>query len=130
MVLLGIHRVGGTGAPGILGAEVMSNLSSKDIKSVRKVHFCEQCNTTIEVGQPAHYSFGIWEGYPFSVYVHPECRAAAQEYAELNDLWFEDYPWFQFMDDSEHGHHSWLLDNHPAVAERLKIKPKLSGTSP
>ncbi|MDH7801307.1 MULTISPECIES: hypothetical protein [unclassified Rhizobium] len=108
----------------------MSNLSSKDIKSVRKAHVCEQCNTTIEVGHPADYSFGIWEGYPYSVYVHPECRTAAHEYAELNDLWFEDYPWFQYMDDSEHGHHGWLLDKHPLVAKRLNIEPKLSGTSP
>ena len=99
----------------------MTTLTSKDIKAVRKAHCCEQCNTTITVGEPAKYSFGIWEGEPFSVYVHPECAAAAREYAELNDLWFEEYPWFQHMDNSEHGHNAWLLEKHPVVAGRLKI---------
>ncbi len=100
----------------------MSTLNSKEIKAVRKAHVCEQCNTMIEVGQPASYSFGIWEGEPCSVYTHPECTVAARQYAEINDLWFEDYPWFQYMDNSEHEHHPWLLEKHPVVAERLKIK--------
>jgi hypothetical protein len=100
----------------------MSTLSNRQIKAVRKVHVCEQCNRKIDVGSPAQYQFGIWEGEPFGTYVHPECHAAAHAYAELNDLWFEDYPWFQFMDNSEHDHHAWLLENHPVVADRLNIK--------
>ena len=100
----------------------MSTLSSKDIKSVRKAHVCEQCNTKIEVGQPAHYCFGIYEGEPYGLYTHHECKDAAREYAELNDMWFEDYPWFKHMDDSEYGHHGWLLEKHPVVAERLNIQ--------
>lgn len=100
----------------------MSTLRSREIKAVRKVHICEQCNTKIEVGQPAHYAFGIYEGEPYSLYDHTECHAAARQYAELNDLWFEDYPWFQHMDDSEFGHHDWLMKNHPIVAARLNIE--------
>jgi 8-oxo-dGTP pyrophosphatase MutT (NUDIX family) len=100
----------------------MTTLSSKLVKAVRKAHCCEQCNTMINVGEPAKYNFGIWEGYPFSAYVHLECKEAADAYAELNDLWFEDYPWFQFMDNSEHDHHAWLLENHPIVAARLGVK--------
>lgn len=101
----------------------MTTLTSKDIKAVRKPHCCEQCNKMIAVGEPAEYNFGIWEGEPFGTYTHIECNAAANEYAELNDLWFEEYPWFQFMDDSEHGHHAWLLEKHPVVAARLNVKP-------
>lgn len=100
----------------------MTTLNSKDIKAVRKPHCCEQCNRMITVGEPAKYRFGIWEGEPFGTYTHPECDAAAHEYATMNDLWFEEYPWFQFMDDSEHGHHSWLLGKHPIVAARLNIE--------
>lgn len=100
----------------------MTTLSSKTINAVRKAHCCEQCNKTINAGEPAEYSFGIWEGYPFSTYTHVECNAAAHEYATLNDLWFEDYPWFQYMDNSEHDHHEWLLENHPIVAARLNIE--------
>lgn len=104
----------------------MSTINSKDIKAVRKAHVCEQCNTKIEVGQPAHYNFGIWEGEPFSVYAHPECAAAAKQYADLNDLWGEEYPWFQHMDNSEHNHHEWVLINHPIVADRLNIKGEVA----
>ncbi len=106
------------------GGGTVTTLSSKAIKAVRKPHCCEQCNTMIQAGEPAHYDFGIWDGYAFSTWVHPECRAAAHEYATLNDLWFEDYPWFQHMDDSEHEHHGWLLEKHPVVAQRLRIPSK------
>lgn len=101
----------------------MSDFSGKtrDIKSVRKPHVCEQCERTIQAGDPAKYHFGIWEGYPYSVYTHPECNKAAFEYATLNDLWGEEWPWFKRMDDSECGHHAWLIANHPIVAERLGL---------
>lgn len=100
----------------------MTQLSAKHIKAVRKAHCCEQCNTSIAAGDPAEYAFGIWDGYAFSTYTHPECHAAAHEYATLNDLRFEEYPWFQHMDDSEFGHHAWLLENHPVVASRLGVE--------
>lgn len=104
----------------------MSDFSArmKAVKAVRKTHCCEQCNKIIDVGSPAKYSFGIWEGYPYSTYTHVECNEAAHEYATLNDLWFEEYPWFQYMDDSECGHHAWLLEKHPIVAKRLGAEPK------
>lgn len=100
----------------------MTTLTSKNIKAVRKPHCCEQCNKTIAIGEPAKYNFGIWEGEPFGTYQHVECAAAAHEYATINDLWFEEYPWFQFMDDSEHDHHAWLIEKHPVVAARLGVK--------
>lgn len=103
----------------------MTQLSSKRIQAVRKAHCCEQCNTSIAVGEPAEYAFGIWEGYAFSSYTHPECHVAAQAYATLNDLWFEEYPWFQHMDNSECDHHAWLLENHPVVAARLRVKSEV-----
>jgi len=96
--------------------------NTRDVTAVRKPHECEQCRRKIEIGAPAKYAFGVWEGYSYSVYTHPECSAAAHEYSVLNDLWGEEYPWFRDMDDSEHGHHAWLLANHPIVAERLNIE--------
>jgi hypothetical protein len=100
----------------------MTTLQTKEIKAVRNRYCCDQCNRMIAVGDPAQYSFGIWEGETYSTYTHPECAAAAHEYATMNDLWFEEYPWFQFMDDSEHNHHAWLLEKHPVVAARLNIE--------
>lgn len=96
--------------------------SSRDIKAVRKTHFCDQCGKKIEPGDPARYAFGVWEGAAYSVYTHPECSKAAHEYANLNDLWEDEYPWFLHMDDPEFGHHAWLLENHPVVAARLGVK--------
>lgn len=95
--------------------------SSREIKATRKRHVCEQCNRWIEAGSPSHYSFGIYEGEAYSLHTHVECQAAARAYAELNDAWGEEWPWFQHMGDDEYDHHAWLLEHHPLVAERLNI---------
>lgn len=94
----------------------------RDIKATRKAHVCEQCNTYIDVGSPARYSAGKWDGEFYTTHTHVECHAAALEYARLNDLWGEEWPWFQHMEDSEYEHHAWLLEHHPIVATRLSIK--------
>lgn len=112
--------------------------SSREIKKTRKRYVCEQCNRFIEIGSPAHYSFGVYEGDTYGLHTHIECQAAAKEYAELNDAWGEEWPWFQHMENGEYEHHDWLLENHPIVAERLNVPhgpdtesddPKLIGTS-
>lgn len=92
---------------------------SQHIRSTRKIHVCEQCGRYIEVGFPASYLFGKCDGCTYSTYQHIECDAAARAYAELNDLWGEEYPWFQHMDDTDH--YDWLAQNHPVVAARLNI---------
>lgn len=95
--------------------------STRTVKAVRKVHECEQCGRNINVGDPATYSVGRWEGDIYSFYSHPECAAAAHAYATEFVLWGEDYPWFQHM-ELEWEDKEWLLDNHPKVAERLNIE--------
>lgn len=94
----------------------------RDIKATRKAHVCEQCCKDIEAGSSAHYNAGKWDGEFYATYTHVECHAAALEFAKLNDLWGEEWPWFQHMEDSEFEHHSWLLEHHPIVADRLGIK--------
>lgn len=94
---------------------------TRSVKAVRQPAFCYQCNKMIEVGSPAEYVFGKYEGDLYSLYIHPECDAAARDYAKLNGLWGEEFPFFPEMEDSEWGHHGWLLDNHPVVASRLGI---------
>jgi hypothetical protein len=95
--------------------------SSKDIKSTRKENLCGQCGSKIPCGSQAKYSFGKYEGETYSVYTHVECADAAREFAELNGLWGEEYPWFQHMEDGDFGHRAWLLEKHPIVAKRLNI---------
>lgn len=92
--------------------------SGRTIKAVRKARCCYQCNKKIEIGFPAEYVFGKYEGDVYSHHIHPECDAAATEYAKMNDLWGEEFPYFPDMDNE---HHDWLLENHPIVAERLGI---------
>ncbi|QRM44010.1 hypothetical protein [Rhizobium sp. BG4] len=93
----------------------------RTIKSTRKPHRCEQCNTMIDAGSPAHYGAGKFDGYFYSHHCHVECHAAAYALAEETDCWAEDFPWFQHM--SETDHHEWLLTFYPIVADRLSIVP-------
>lgn len=95
--------------------------SSREIKKTRKQYVCEQCNRVIDVGSPAHYGFGRYEGDTYSTHTHAECHAAACHYAKLNDAYGEEWPWFQHMENGEFDHHAWLLDHHPVVADRLNI---------
>ncbi|RVJ77592.1 hypothetical protein [Sinorhizobium meliloti] len=95
--------------------------SERVIKATRKHHYCEQCGRKIEIGSPAHYAFGVYYGDTFSNHTHVECHAAARAYAELNNAWGEEYPWFQHM-DRDIDWTSWLLENHPIVAELLNIE--------
>lgn len=95
--------------------------SERVIRATSKRHACVQCGEMIEAGSPAHYAFGVYEDGPYSIYVHIECHNAAHDYATLNDMWGEEWPFFQHMEDSEFEHHGWLLENHPVVAERLNI---------
>ena len=95
--------------------------SSREIKKTRKQYVCEQCNRVIEVGSPAHYGFGVYEGDAYSVHTHVECQEAARDYAAQNDAYGEEWPWFQHMENGEFDHHAWLLDHHPIVADRLNI---------
>lgn len=97
--------------------------TNRSIKAVRRDHVCEQCNGKIEIGQPAEYGSGKYDGYLYTTYVHVECHAAAVHYAKENGLWGEDWPWFQHMGNGEHDHHAWLLEHHPVVAARLNIEP-------
>lgn len=95
--------------------------SERQIKATRKAHLCEQCGRQIEAGSPAYYAFGVYYGDTYSQHEHVECRMAARAYAELNDCWEEDYPWFQHM-DRDIDWTGWLLEHHPVVAERLNIE--------
>lgn len=103
----------------------MSDVHSKRcIKAIRKAQHCYQCDRRMEVGEPAEYAFGGYKGDVYSSYAHPECDKAAHEFAELNDMWGEEFPYFPEMDDSEYDHHGWLLEHHPIVAERLHVTAK------
>jgi len=93
--------------------------SRRTIKATRKPHACNQCGKVIVSGSPAEYGSGMYEGYLYSLYDHIECHEAASAYAKLNDLYGEEWPNFQYMDDSGCDHLSWLRKEYPVVAERL-----------
>lgn len=92
--------------------------SPRQIKACRKSHRCEQCGREIDAGQPAFRFAYVYEGEFGSYHVHPECQIAASQYAKRNDLWDEDWPWFQHM-ETEYSDRQWMRETHPVVAERL-----------
>lgn len=95
---------------------------SKVMKRTIEPHECEQCGTIIPPGSATLYSTGRYEGEFYSHHQHLECHEAAHAFATLNDLWNEEYPWFQHMERAEFDLDPWLLENHPVVAERLGIE--------
>jgi len=100
----------------------MGDFSSKtSVKAVRKPHECDQCGTSINVGEPAIYCRGLWDGYFYSTYQHPECEEAGMKYARETGYWGEEFTWFQHVDLDEYDLKAWLLENAPAVAERLLV---------
>ena len=96
--------------------------STKEIRRTRKVHICEQCGRPISFGSAARAAAGKYDGNFYSIHMHIECDDAAREFAKLNDLWGEDWPWFRDMENSEFEHHAWLRVNHPIVADRLGVE--------
>lgn len=95
--------------------------SNRTIKATRKAYECEQCGRKVDIGSPAIYGAGRFEGYFYTQHTHVECHAAAIAYAELSGLWGEEFPWFQHM-DRDIDWTDWLLENHPIVAERLGLE--------
>lgn len=93
--------------------------SNKTIKATRKVHECEQCGRKIDIGSPAIYGAGRFDGYFYTQHQHIECHAAGIAYAEETGLWGEEFTWFQHSERD--GFADWLLENHPTVADRLNI---------
>ncbi|MBB3453941.1 hypothetical protein FHT86_002197 [Rhizobium sp. BK313] len=96
---------------------------SRTVKAIRKPHECEQCGRQIDVGSPAEYGAGKYDGYFYARYQHIECRAAGMAYAEATGLWGEDFTWFQHADsDQRDDIGEWLLEHHPIVAERINYQ--------
>jgi hypothetical protein len=97
--------------------------SGRTIKAIRKPHECEHCGRQIEVGSPAEYGSGKYDGYFYTHYQHIECREAGIAYAKETGLWGEEFTWFQHADsDMRADFGPWLLEHHPIVAERLNIE--------
>ena len=95
--------------------------SRRTVKALRKPRRCYQCNKIINCGETAEYFFGKYECDIYSMHVHPECHGAAEEFAAINGLWGEEFPFFPEMDDSEYEYHDWLIEKHPIVAARLGL---------
>lgn len=97
----------------------MSFYRETAIKSVRKPRICAGCRSMIEVGQPALDCAGHNDGDFWACAFHPECRAAEIALNDLKDFRFGD-DWFP-LEEIENDDWLWLLEDHPAVAARMKI---------
>lgn len=92
--------------------------SERTIKAIRKAHVCEQCGRKIQIGEPASYGAGSYEGDFYTTYTHVECNTAARDYANHFGCWGEEYPWFQHSEEPQ-SDGAWLREHHPIVADRL-----------
>ena len=94
----------------------MSFYRERLVKAVRKARKCVGCRTEIAVGQPSLDCAGHYDGDFWSGTYHPECRAAevALNQAHGVDEWMT-------LDDLESEDLRWLLEEHPAVADRMKV---------
>jgi hypothetical protein len=84
----------------------------------RKSHQCEQCGTSIPVGEKHLSVAGSYYGDFYDYRVHYECQTAARTYAHIHGLSGEEWPWFQH-NENESGDWQWMVENHPLVAKRL-----------
>lgn len=90
------------------------------IKAVRKPRQCNGCGHKVEVGSPALDYAGHADGDFWSATYHVDCRKAE---VDLNDLHGTSYvgEWMNLSADMEWEDWPWLVDNFPAVAERMGI---------
>ena len=65
------------------------NLSDTPVKKTRSAHRCVWCGIPIEIGQSAHRTADMFEGYFQHGYFHPECWDALQGSADVQDGWAE-----------------------------------------
>ena len=52
----------------------------RDITRTRKEHQCSQCLKPIQTGSGAKRHSGVWDGFWFCDYAHPDCFAAWMEW--------------------------------------------------
>tara|TARA_R100001132_G_C3272385_1_gene94389 strand:- start:3185 stop:3568 length:384 start_codon:yes stop_codon:yes gene_type:complete len=90
------------------------------IKAVRKARRCTGCRKTIAVGEEAlncvgNSGDGFWSGT-----YHKDCREAEVALNDLHDIRYPD-EWNNLADDMPWEDWPWLIENFPAVAERMGI---------
>lgn len=99
----------------------------KRIAKARRQYVCEQCGTWIEAGAPYERHAGQYDGDFYHFPLHPECAAAALDYAETFNCFGEEWPWFRHdgaLDEDESV--AWLRERHPVVFDRLDRNGQLS----
>lgn len=97
----------------------MTFYNERLIKSIRKARPCHGCNKLLEAGQSALECAGVgYDGFWAAAY-HTECRAAEVAINRLHRT--RDDEWISLFCDLEWEDWPWLIDEHPVVAERMKI---------
>jgi hypothetical protein len=98
----------------------MSFYSERTIKSVRKARACQGCGVRIEAGETALGCSGHYDGQFWAGAYHHDCRTAETALNVLHDVRFGD-EWMNLCNDMEWEDWPWLIEEYPAVAERMKI---------
>ena len=101
-------------------------LSERTEPVARKPHRCDDCGKPIEAGQKYSRLRGKWEGEFTTHLSHMDCRDACYRLCQLHGLWQDEGV---ILADVEEDDWPLLLEEFPAVAERLGIKPASKSTT-
>lgn len=93
-------------------------INERIIKKTRKPHRCCACESNIPSGSEALYWSGKDGDAFIGVHYHPDCRAAEVAYNKMADTAFDE--WYS-LNEIEPDDWRWLLEEHPAVADRMLI---------
>lgn len=94
------------------------------VKSVRKARKCVGCRRTIAVGEEALNCVGDAGNGFWSATYHKDCRKAEIALNKLHDIHHPD-EWNNLANDMQWEDWPWLIENFPAVAERMGITAEL-----
>lgn len=98
----------------------VSFYSERTIKSVRKARVCNGCGHRIEVGETALGCAGHYDGDFWAAAYHHDCRKAELGLNDLHDV-RPGNEWMNLGNDMDWEDWPWLIEEFPAVAERMKI---------
>jgi hypothetical protein len=97
----------------------MSFVREEIVKSTRKLHRCFTCRRDIQIGSTAVRWSGMSDGEFMSAIYHSDCREAE---LRLNALYGTSSNEWMSLYNHESEDEAWLIDEFPAVADRLGIK--------
>lgn len=105
----------------------MTLLLKEKLVKGKKDYICENCSTKIHKGERHLYCAGVDNNYDgfYTYRLHQDCNEAFMDWLSLMDSYtqYEGTAWL-IEEVYDPDFQEWVLEYHPTVASRLKIKKK------